>query len=59
MSWWMLGPLTVINAPIVFAFTYRVLPGARRPSTQKTRVIASPPQAPARMNRSPGNTASA
>jgi sulfoxide reductase heme-binding subunit YedZ len=29
-SWWMLGLLTLINAPIVFAFTYRVLPAHGR-----------------------------
>jgi sulfoxide reductase heme-binding subunit YedZ len=30
MSTWMLGLLTALTAPIVFAFTYRVLPTARR-----------------------------
>jgi sulfoxide reductase heme-binding subunit YedZ len=29
---WMLALLTALTAPIVFAFTYRVLPGAGRPS---------------------------
>ena len=44
MSWWMLGLLTVVNAPIVFAFTYRVLPA--RPRVQQSR--ANVTRAPAR-----------
>lgn len=45
-SWWMLGMLTMLTAPIVFAFTYRVLPAAppTRPAVQRG---ASAPTNPA------------
>lgn len=48
MSWWMLGLLTVINAPIVFLFAYRVLPRAGRPSRSRAsaNAIASRPSPP-------------
>ena len=31
---WMLGLLTILTAPIVFAFTYRMLPAADSPRPQ-------------------------
>ena len=47
---WMLGLLTALTAPIVFAFTYRVLPGrpTRTPrATTINRPVSSPAIAPA------------
>jgi sulfoxide reductase heme-binding subunit YedZ len=48
-SWWMLGMLTTLTAPIVFAFTYRMLPAApsKRPvarpgATASTRPALRP-----------------
>jgi len=40
-SWWMLVMLAAVTAPIVFAFTYRILPATHRP----TPSTSSPPQA--------------
>ncbi len=36
-SWWMLGMLSTLTAPIVFAFTYRLLPAAptKRPASPR------------------------
>jgi methionine sulfoxide reductase heme-binding subunit len=45
-SWWMVALLTALTAPIVFAFTYRVLPASpRRPAPASAR-RAAPPNAP-------------
>ena len=43
-SWWMIAMLTALTAPIVFGFTYRMLPtGAPRrpPATQQGSTFSS------------------
>lgn len=47
-SWWMLGLLTMLTAPIVFAFTYRMLPAARPklPLTQRGAIAPTHPAQP-------------
>jgi len=42
-SWWMLGMLTTLTAPIVFGFTYRMLPAAlrSRPVAQRDAIAPS------------------
>ena len=50
-SWWMLAMLATLTAPIVFAFTYRVLPAAHRrtPSTLSPAQARQPAASPARL----------
>lgn len=54
-SWWMLAMLTALTAPIVFAFTYRILPAVdRRPASASRHVPARQGSAyPARLASSP------
>jgi methionine sulfoxide reductase heme-binding subunit len=50
-SWWMLAMLSALTTPIVFAFTYRVLPAVSRrppPATRPARA-GQPCGAPARL----------
>ena len=44
-SWWMLGMLSTLTAPIVFAFTYRMLPPAarKRPVAQRDAIAPTTP----------------
>jgi hypothetical protein len=41
-SWWMLALLTALTAPIVFAFTYRVLPAPQPSPTSRGTLRISP-----------------
>jgi methionine sulfoxide reductase heme-binding subunit len=52
-SWWMLTMLTALTAPVVFGFTYRILPGTRRPrrtlhaaGARSSRRVAPSPRYP-------------
>jgi hypothetical protein len=40
-SWWMLAMLSMLTAPIVFGFTYRILPAAPRARANIARTPAS------------------
>jgi sulfoxide reductase heme-binding subunit YedZ len=42
-SWWMLGMLTTLTAPIVFGFTYRMLPAPARKRPVAQRGAIAPP----------------
>jgi methionine sulfoxide reductase heme-binding subunit len=50
-SWWMLAMLTALTTPIVFAFTYRILPPVdrRAPSTTSPVQVRQLPASPARL----------
>jgi methionine sulfoxide reductase heme-binding subunit len=50
-SWWMLAMLSTLTAPIVFGFTYRILPAAprRRADTARTAACAKRPARPGRL----------
>ena len=48
-SWWMLVMLTLLTAPITFAFTYRILPGSQRGRGSGTSRRPSHPAAPRRL----------
>ena len=50
---WMIAMLTVLTAPIVFAFVYRVLPAAPRRAKQRADRRVSPPR-PASAAAAPG-----
>jgi len=45
-SWWMLALLTALSAPIVFAFTYRVLPGTPAGPVVRPHVGSGVPPVP-------------
>lgn len=50
-SWWMLAMLSALTTPIVFAFTYRVLPAVPRrpPPAARPARVGQPSGAPARL----------
>jgi hypothetical protein len=53
-SWWMLAMLSALTAPIVFAFTYRVLPTAsRRPPEAAGRPLPAKSPGAAGTTRNP------